>query len=167
MKKNDVLIPVDGVEFSLQILPCVRRFLNPAENRLILLRVEPEPEPVHIHQPGFEDLNIYVDESEAALRDCFADELLTTVRTLEQMGFEVTTDVEFGQPIPKIEAYIARKDVDLVAMTTHGRTGLDRVLHGSVAEHLLHHVAVPVLLFHPDTNHPTNKREQAGAMPLL
>jgi nucleotide-binding universal stress UspA family protein len=162
MKKNDVLIPVDEAEFSLQILPYIRRFLNPIENRLILLHVEKEPEPVHIHQPGLEDIDIYVDESEAALRNRFADEQLTTVRALEKMGFEVTTDVEFGDPIPEIESYIAKQDVDLVAMTTHGRTGLGRIFRGSVAEHLLHHVDVPVLLFHP-----TGKQEKAGAMPLV
>lgn len=167
MKKNDVLIPIDGAEFSLQILPYVRRFLNPTENRLILLHVEQEPEAIHIRQPGLEDLDIYVDESEAALRDCFADELLTTVRALEKMGFDVTTDVEFGKPIPKIEAYIKQKKVDLVAMTTHGRTGWNRIRHGSVAEHLLHHVAVPVLLVHPTQEHPADEREQAGVMPLL
>lgn len=48
MTKNIVLIPVERAEFSLQILPCIRRFLNPAENRLILLHVDPEQEAVHI-----------------------------------------------------------------------------------------------------------------------
>jgi nucleotide-binding universal stress UspA family protein len=65
------------------------------------------------------------------------------------MGFEVKTAVAFGQPIPQIEATIAREQVNLVAMVTHGRTGLDRILHGSVAEHLLHHTNVPLLLVHP------------------
>jgi nucleotide-binding universal stress UspA family protein len=150
MRKNNVLIPVDGAAFSLQIVPCVRRFLDPEESRLVLLHVEQEPEAVHIHQPGFEDFNIYVDQQEEGLRYEFADQLLPTVRALEESGFEVTTDVAFGEPIAKIEEYIANKPVDLVAMTTHGRKGVDRILHGSVAEHLLHHVDVPILLFHPN-----------------
>jgi nucleotide-binding universal stress UspA family protein len=36
--------------------------------------------------------------------------------------------------------------VDLIAMTTHGRTGLGRVVFGSTAEHVLHHTNCPVLL---------------------
>ena len=149
MTKNLVLIPVAGAEFSLQVLPCLRRFLNPTENRLLLLHVEQEPETFHMREPGMEEINIYVDESEAALRIQFADQILLTVRELEQMGFEVATDVVFGEPVAKIEEYIARAQVNLVAMVTHGRTGLDRILHGSVADHLLHHTNVPLLLVHP------------------
>lgn len=149
MTKNNVLIPVAEAAFSLQVLPSLRRFLNPAENRLLLVHVEPEPEAFHLHGPGMEDINIYVDEGEEALRVLFADQSLLTVRELEQMGFEVTTDVAFGQPVAEIEKYMAKAQVNLVAMVTHGRTGLDRILHGSVAEHLLHHTNVPLLLVHP------------------
>jgi nucleotide-binding universal stress UspA family protein len=149
MTKNTVLLPVAGAEFSLQVLPSIRRFLNPTENRLLLLHVAHEPEGFHLHEPGVEAIDIYVDESEEALRIQFADELLPTLRELEQMGFEVKTAVAFGRPIPQIEATIAREQVNLVAMVTHGRTGLDRILHGSVAEHLLHHTNVPLLLVHP------------------
>lgn len=149
MTKNTVLIPVAGAEFSLQVLPSLRRFLNPTENRLLLLHVEREPEVFHFREPGGEAIDIYVDEGEEALRIQFADESLLTVRELEQMGFEVQTAVAFGQPIPQIEAYIADEQINLVAMVTHGRTGLDRMLHGSVAEHILHHTNVPLLLVHP------------------
>lgn len=152
MTKNNVLIPVEQPEFSLQILPCLRRFLNPAENRLILLHVDPEQEAVHIQGPGPEAINIYVDESEAALRTWFADLSLLTVRELEKLGFDVTTDVAFGQPIPAIEKYIANHGIELVAMATHGRTGLDRLMHGSVTEHILHHVDIPLLIFQPKAN---------------
>lgn len=149
MTKNIVLVPVAGADFSLQVLPCLRRFLNPTENQLLLLHVEKEPETFHMHEPGMEDINIYVDESEAALRTQFADQSLLTVRELEGMGFEVTTDVAFGQPVAEIEGYIAKAQINLVAMVTHGRAGLDRMLHGSVAEHILHHTNVPLLLVHP------------------
>lgn len=149
MTKNTILIPVDRVEFSLQILPCIRRFLNPTENRLLLLHVEKEPETIHINPAGFDHIDIYVDESEAALRTLFADQLLPTVRALEKLGFEVTTEVEFGEPLQAIQRCAAEKEVALVAMATHGRTGLNRVLHGSVAEQVLHHIDIPILLFHP------------------
>lgn len=152
MTKNTVLIPVAGAEFSLQVLPCLRRFLNPTENRLLLLHVEPEPEALHIHEVGTENIDIYVDQGEEALRIEFADQSLLTMRELEKMGFEVKTDVIFGQPIPQLEEYIGRQQVNLVAMVTHGRTGVDRLLHGSVAEHILHHTNVPLLLVHPQAS---------------
>lgn len=149
MRKNNVLIPMDGTEFSLQVLPLIQRFLNPTGNRLILLHVEKEPETIHIHRPGFEDLDIYVDQAEAALRVNFADSIYPLVQKLTAAGFEVTTDVWFGKPVHEIEAYIAHEQVDLVAMATHGRTGLGRVIFGSVAEHVSHHSKTPILLIHP------------------
>jgi nucleotide-binding universal stress UspA family protein len=149
MKKNNVLIPVDELDFSLKILPMVQRFLNPAENHLILLHVEKEPEDFHLHRPGMEDLDIFVDQAEEGLRISFADELHPIVRSLQEAGFEVTTEVQFGQPAQTIETFLARQPVDMVAMSTHRRTGLDRIVHGSVAEHLLHHNNVPLLLYHP------------------
>lgn len=149
MKKNNVLIPVNGVDFSLKILPLVQRFLKPEENHLILLHVEKEPEAVHIHQPGMEDLDIFVDQAEEGMRINFADQLHPLVRSLQEAGFEVTTEVHFGKPAQTIENFLAKQPVDMVAMTTHGRTGLDRIVSGSVAEHLLHHNSVPMLLYHP------------------
>ena len=149
MKKNKVLIPIDGLDFSLKVLPMVERFLKPAENHLILLHVEKEPEAVHIHQPGMEDLDIFVDQAEEGVRINFADQLHPLVRSLQEAGFEVTTKVYFGKPTQAIDAFLAEQPVDMVAMTTHVRTGLDRIVHGSVAEHLLHHTSVPMLLYHP------------------
>ncbi|MEZ4867474.1 MAG: universal stress protein [Caldilineaceae bacterium] len=149
LTKKTVLIPVEQADFSLQILPYVERFLNPTENRLILLHVEKEPDVVHIDRPGFTDLDIYVDQSEAAWRTNFLDDLLPTVRALEKLGFEVQTDVQFGTPVHELEYYIKHRQVDLVAMTTHGRSPLGRVIFGSVAEHILHDINVPILLFHP------------------
>jgi nucleotide-binding universal stress UspA family protein len=162
MKKNSVLIPIDGSDFSLQILPLVQRFLNPAENRLILLHIEQEPEGVHIHRPGFSDIHIFVDLEEEGERINFSDRMLPLVRSLEAASFEVTTEVHFGKPAQAIETFMAQQPVDMVAMTTHGRTGLEQLVAGSVAEHVLHHSRAPMLLFHPSAETP-----MASLPPLL
>jgi len=147
MTKNKVLIPIDGSQFSLQILPYVTRFLKPEENELILLGVAEEPKMVEIEGPGSENLTVYVDQAEASIRVNFADEMLPYVRMLEKDGFTVCTQVRFGDPIPEIEQCIEAEAIDLVAMTTHGRTGLSRIMFGSVALHVLQHATVPVLLY--------------------
>lgn len=56
----------------------------------------------------------------------------------------VTVDVEIGPIVPTLLA--ATRSADLVVMGTHGRTGLARVVMGSVAEEVLRHSPVPVLL---------------------
>lgn len=147
MPKNKVLIPIDGSQFSLQILPYVARFLRPEENELILLGVAEEPQMVAIEGPGSENLTIYVDQAEASIQTNFYDEMLPYTRMLEKDGFTVSTRVRFGDPIPEIEQCIEAEAIDLVAMTTHGRTGLSRILFGSVALHVLQHATVPVLLY--------------------
>jgi nucleotide-binding universal stress UspA family protein len=51
-----------------------------------------------------------------------------------------------GEPGDEIVAESGRRAADLVAMSTHGRSGLGRWLYGSVAEHVVRHARVPVLL---------------------
>ena len=57
----------------------------------------------------------------------------------------VETAVGFGRPYGKLRRYIADNDVDLVVMGTHGRTGLERYLLGSVTEKIVRTSPVPVL----------------------
>src|SRR3954451_11297882 len=106
MTKSKVLVPIDGSPFSLQIFPYVQRFLKAAENELILFYVAEEPQFVQLDQPGSDDLTIYVDQSEAALRSNFQDEMLPYVHKLQESGFTVSTEVRFGQPITQIEHLI-------------------------------------------------------------
>ncbi len=148
MSTQKVLVPIDGSELSLQILPYVMRFLNPAANELTLLYVASEPHHYAMQRIGDDDLSVYVDQAEIALEAEFYAEMLPQIRKLESAGFRVTTAVRFGKPIEEIDKYMQANNIDLVAMTTHGRTGLRRLRYGSVAEYILHHSTVPVLLYH-------------------
>ena len=71
------------------------------------------------------------------------------VRALELHGYEVELEVTFGEPAEEIVNFVNFTPVDLVAMTTHGRTGLSKMLFGNVAEALLRRVNVPVLILRP------------------
>jgi nucleotide-binding universal stress UspA family protein len=51
-----------------------------------------------------------------------------------------------GDAGPAIVGAANELRADLVVMSTHGRGGIDRVLYGSVAQHVLRHVAVPILM---------------------
>lgn len=65
----------------------------------------------------------------------------------EDAGLDVTTTVERGTPHQRITRYVEdHDDIDLIVMGTHGRTGLQHVLLGSVAENVMRHTTVPVLL---------------------
>jgi nucleotide-binding universal stress UspA family protein len=166
MSTKKVLVPLDGSELSLQILPYLMRFLNPATNELILFYVASEPHHYAMQRVGDDDLSVYVDQAEIALEAEFYAEMLPHIRKLESAGFRVTTAVCFGKPTEEIEKYMQTANIDLIAMTTHGRTGLRRLRYGSVAEYILHHSTVPVMLYHvfaADQTPVTHRLETAVA----
>lgn len=173
MPRNKVLIPLDGSAFSERILPVVRRYLRPEENELILFLAMESPDggtggigdlvATHaLHNHALSRLSatqldqamhpIYTSQVEDNVAVYQELKLLPIVNELRADGYTVTTEVSFGAPAQAIEQYIRYHPIDLVAMTTHGRTGLQRVLAGSVADYILRHVAVPMLLLHPFEN---------------
>ncbi len=61
----------------------------------------------------------------------------------------VTTSVTRGTPFQSIRAYAHRREIDVIAMGTKGRSGLDRVVLGSVTENVLRTARTPILAVPP------------------
>ncbi|WP_324662922.1 universal stress protein [Haloarcula sediminis] len=81
----------------------------------------------------------------AEFEDAAAEATEAVAREAEDAGLDAVTEVRTGRPKQDLLEYITDRDIDLVVMGTHGRTGLDRVLLGSTAEALLRRAEVPVL----------------------
>ncbi|MEM8532079.1 MAG: universal stress protein [Chloroflexota bacterium] len=164
MSKQKVLVPLDGSEFSRQILPYVRRLFRPDENALFLLRVaQPQHHSVGVvpktlsavssimsqavgpMTSGYDDVAEFPDSS----YDGGADELRREVRRLERDGYDVSLAVRFGEPAHEIVDFARETDADLVAMASHSRTGVGNIVLGSVPEEVLHNLSIPVLLLRP------------------
>jgi nucleotide-binding universal stress UspA family protein len=76
------------------------------------------------------------------------------VETERSSGVEVRAIVVSGSPAEQIVSYASRGAFDLVVMGTHGRTGIQRFLMGSVAETVVRHARCPILTIHlPPTDH--------------
>lgn len=80
------------------------------------------------------------DGLEARGRRAIAD-----VRSLAPEEATVRTALRHGTPAEEILDYVDTSDIDLVTMGTHGRTGVDRFVTGSVTEQVVRHAPVPVL----------------------
>jgi len=93
-------------------------------------------------EPPTQQLERYTEAGEAAV-DAVADRA-------REAGLDAVTSVEHGFPSADLLDYVDEAGVDLVAMGTHGRTGIDRVLLGSTTERILSRSPVPVLAVHPD-----------------
>ena len=65
-------------------------------------------------------------------------------------GFvQYKTKVVIGDPKEKILRYTKDASIDMIIMATHGRTGTDRILMGSVTDWVVKHASVPVLTLNP------------------
>ena len=168
MKKN-VLIPLDGSPFSREIMRHIRHVLDPEAYRLVLLQVAERPVGMlGVPPPPFPSVWPLPLQTYASTRDverarhpiyasqqehntCAEIEAALSVEqaVLRDAGYAVSVSVRFGDPAEEIVACARDADIDLVAMATHGRTGLRHLLMGSVAEQVLRRLAIPVLLVRP------------------
>src|SRR5262245_47902505 len=137
-----MLVPLDGSTQAEAILPLVEQVAGPLEADVILLRVV---EPVSAAEA--------IASGGVVAPDTFMHHELEAKRYLSQIepqlskkGVRVRTRIAFGPPAEAILGAIKTSGADLVAMTTHGRSGLGRALFGSEAESVLRASPVPVLM---------------------
>jgi len=91
--------------------------------------------------PDADTFNIYT-----ALEGAGETAVDEAVERAKEAGVEsVRASIARGRPHRAIEQYVEDEDVDLVVMGTHGRTGIERYLLGSVAEKVVRTCPVPVL----------------------
>ena len=81
-----------------------------------------------------------------AMHDAAENYLGSIAERLGEKGIETTYEVINGDPADKIVGYVEDNNVDLIAMSTHGRTGLTRWVLGSVTDKVLHEAKVPMWL---------------------
>lgn len=146
MAKNKVLILLDGSEFRRRILPYVQRFLRSEDNELLLFRVAERPETLLYLEGGIYYDRVFDASDREAITEQIREEMLETKQLLEDAGYEVQRAVRFGGVATEIEKFIATGSIDMVAMTTHGRGSLGKLLYGSIAEHLIQTVNIPIML---------------------
>lgn len=144
-----VLVPLDGSELSEGILPVVEGLAGPLDVAIDLLRVV---EPI----PGAAAVELPVQARELLdVRAAEAERYLGKIATvLEAKGLRVRAEVREGPAVDAILRYAVESGVGLIAMSTHGRTGLGRLLIGSVAERVLRAGPVPVVIWKPSVEGP-------------
>lgn len=132
-----VLVPTDGSEPALRAVELGATIAAHHEGAVHLLFV------VEQQSLGFETLSTAaVEKLEADAEDRLSD---AAAIAEQQTAAEITTAVVYGSVRSEIRSYSGTKDVDLIVMGTHGRTGLDQQLLGSITERVLRTAPVPVL----------------------
>jgi nucleotide-binding universal stress UspA family protein len=137
-----ILVPLDGSEAAEGILPVVQRVAGPRALTVLLVKVI---DPLAPTAAG--GTVTWPDQIMALQREDTARYLAKVAEPLRAKGLRVECHVAVGRPAETIAAVAGRERADLIAMVTHGRGGLSRLLLGSVAGGVLRSASVPVLLF--------------------
>lgn len=144
---RSVLVPLDGSGLAYSVFAAVTDLAKKAGAGVTLLRVfgdfdEFERAP---DEPLLRAVEAQADRLEAHAHDYFRP----IKAHLRSRGLMVTAEWQVGDPAKEILATAERLHPSLIALATHGRSGLDRLRDGSVAEAVLRHATVPVMTFGP------------------
>lgn len=121
---NSVIVPMDGSELAEQVLPCAGQVAQHTGAGLLLLQVLPASASAVLKEETF----AYLDD------------------VAKDLDHRVQTEIRLGNPANEIIAAAGNVPEPIIAMTTHGRGGLGRLLYGSVADQVVRDATVPVLL---------------------
>jgi nucleotide-binding universal stress UspA family protein len=139
-----ILVPLDGSPLAEEVLGQVRALAVTRGAELLLLRVVEPPVPLEVDGEGY----VSLVQRDADLAE--AQRYLESVAgRLRAGGVVATTRALVEEAVPTIVATAADYRADLIAMATHGRSGLARVVLGSVAAGVLHRANTPLLLVRP------------------
>jgi nucleotide-binding universal stress UspA family protein len=135
------LIPLDGSAVAEAVIPVFLEFAFPLKLEVVLLQVLAPVTP----QVSEGSRHVIVDATERLRQEAEAY-LGRYAEGLCAQGLSARTAVRVGDAATEIAAGAREYQADLIAMTTHGRSGLSRLLFGSVAEAVLRRADVPVFL---------------------
>jgi nucleotide-binding universal stress UspA family protein len=140
---HTILVPMDGSKRAEMILSHVESLAGKYGAKVVLLQVV-EPS-IGLVTPY--DMVPYIDPQEAQRHVTEATGYLAAMEgELRANGIQVKTVVESGPIVNVIIDVAEREHADLIAMASHGRTGLARVFYGSVAAGVLNKADRPLLL---------------------
>jgi nucleotide-binding universal stress UspA family protein len=139
MNASRILVPLDGSPAAEAALPVALDLARAAKGQVIVLRVT---------QVRFDGSPAPIETELTRIRE--AETYLARIR--EQLGAgggQVTTVLWQGSPAAAVVKAVPHYQIDVIVMTSHGRTGREHEMFGSVAQAVLRGVTVPVLLVRP------------------
>ena len=156
MFKN-ILVPLDGSKRAERILPHAAQLAGHFNNELILVHViEPNIDfysSQYSHKfEMIEDFSQQIDQAEAYL--------IELKDQLDEKDCHVETEVVHGNVVGTILRLAKKYDSGLIAMASHGRTGLSRVFYGSVTAGVLHQVNRPLFIIRSQDEQEKERKDE-------
>jgi nucleotide-binding universal stress UspA family protein len=138
-----ILVPLDGSIAGEAAIPFAEALAHSLGSELVLFYVVEPP----AAWTGYGIGGAYAIPQESETTKAYALTYLEGVRQrLTEKRLAVTVELEYGQPADLIIDYSKAKGIDVIAISTHGRSGIDRWVFGSVTEKVLHYGDTTVLV---------------------
>ena len=148
-----ILVPLDGSELSEGTLSDVITIAKGCEVPEVVLLTVTEALDKSIMEVIDAKVSMDLDqayeiatEKDQAYLDEIVNYLKKIAKILKQNGITTIIEILSGKPAEEILKYSKDNEVDLIVMSTHGRSGFSRVVFGSVADKVLRQSEVPLLL---------------------
>jgi nucleotide-binding universal stress UspA family protein len=139
-----ILLPLDGSSVAEQAIPYVEVLAQVLGAELVLFQAFEPVRPVAI-EGGVAMSPAMIKEEEEAKRGSALAYLDSVGKAFREKGLSTSSVVALGSPADKIIDYADANAIDLIAMSTHGRSGIGRWVFGSVTDKVLHAGDKPVL----------------------
>ena len=143
MLYQKILVPLDGSKRAEAILPHIEELALRYQADVIFLVVI---EPLFIGDTSIYKNPLFDQQNLQRQTQQMTQYLATQQEAFQQKGLSVRTFIRYGRVVDEILGAAQAENVDLIALTSHGHTGLSRVFYGSVAAALLHRIDRPLLL---------------------
>ncbi len=141
-----ILVPLDGSETGERALPWAKAVAG-SDARIILMEVTPIASTIR-------SFNGQIIGSAATIQEGYRQMAEQQLNEAADRWFDsdsrVSTFIAQGDPGEQILATVENKDVDLIVMSSHGRGAIGRFVSGSVADRVVRHAPVPVMIIGPE-----------------
>lgn len=150
-----LLVPLSGSDVSAIIIPHAKALAKQkgAPLAVVLMQVVEPPITPSYYSPELTGIPLnwgQFVEQEIARGKKAAQEYLTDVeKQFREAGINASSLVLTGKPAEEIVTYAGKNPFTVVIMATHGRTGLSRLVYGSVAQSVLYGITNPMVLIRP------------------
>jgi nucleotide-binding universal stress UspA family protein len=157
-----VIVPLDGSELAEAAIEPAREIAEKFGSTLLLVRaIDPVGHLIATQPPGVFESPASAETNVELLEQVVDAERHEATKYLEavhaRLGGKAEAIVIEHQAGDAIVEAAKEKNADMVVMSSHGRGGLGRVIFGSVADHVLQHCHVPVLLIRLHEEHHHDK----------
>ncbi len=152
-----ILVPLDGSVLAGMALDLVKRLAGSNSEITLITSVFVPETPIYAEAPL-----LSMPPSFPTLESAKADakrHLEEVTNHLRDSGYHVNYRVEVGDPVENITRVANELDVDMIAMSTHGRSGLSRLIFGSVTSGVLKAALRPVLVIPSNYTQRQEERE--------